>query len=417
MTSLRRSQSLYSQPLALATLVLMFAVTQSRAADAVRPLQSIGKDKLSKSQSLALDEIEKHAEAVKAMGTFAFNKSDFRWDPKGETSLTLPLGGDQTIEIVNYRAKRVRETELINWIGKDFSESVSLANHHGDITALIYHQGKVFTINSLGKNMHVVLKVDQSKLPGARPSEEELKKKPEDKKEERKKKELVNPLAPATKRAPVEISVLVAYTQRLAATPALTSRIEAAINNTNEALELSDIFVQINPVDPYLLVDFNETGNINTDLANFQNNAKVIQLRKQRHANICVLLTKASYAGKSAGCPAIAETAFSVVGSEWWSDADLIFPHEVGHLLGADHDPGAPCYEPGGFNHGHLSIKNDWRTMMAYDTDGLHPTRIKWWSNPMKEYPSKGLEPMGLKNAEDNARAINANARFISTLP
>jgi hypothetical protein len=100
--------------------------------------------------------------------------------------------------------------------------------------------------------------------------------------------------------------------------------------------------------------------------------------------------------------------AFSVVDAA----CDLTLAHEVGHNLALRHDwaNSDGNDSPFPYNHGHVSIPGDFRTIMAYDSalcPGGSCTRIVNWSDPDNTYNgwTTGTAEGGI-NAADNARAL-----------
>ena len=92
----------------------------------------------------------------------------------------------------------------------------------------------------------------------------------------------------------------------------------------------------------------------------------VHDLRNQYEADIGVLIT-GSKRGEGGFVKKVLikspDQAFAVVGYDV-ATGIYVFPHEIGHLLGAQHDGvGVLSYT---FGHGYLDPDNAWRTVMAY---------------------------------------------------
>ena len=89
------------------------------------------------------------------------------------------------------------------------------------------------------------------------------------------------------------------------------------------------------------------------------------------------------------------------------------FGHEVGHNLGADHNPSVVPKSLKGDGHGHLitpqglTARTGYRTIMSYYAWG-HRTRVNYWSSPNIIFPVTGT-PTGVAGISDNARILTKN--------
>ncbi|HEV2736620.1 MAG TPA: M12 family metallo-peptidase, partial [Longimicrobiaceae bacterium] len=131
-------------------------------------------------------------------------------------------------------------------------------------------------------------------------------------------------------------------------------------------------------------------------------------------ADVVVLIVNDSEAcGIAAAIKATATSAFAVAHytciTGYYS-----FAHEVGHLQGARHDRYVDSStSPYAYGHGFIPSTKNWRTVMAYGNNCSNCTRIQWWSNPLKTYPSTG-QVMGTAAYEDNARVLNGTAATVA---
>ena len=82
------------------------------------------------------------------------------------------------------------------------------------------------------------------------------------------------------------------------------------------------------------------------------------------------------------------------------------FGHEVGHNVGAHHDPDTSTNTIYSYGHGHLIAAGNGasgvRTIMAYSATG-HSYRVNHWSNPEINYSDTNT-PTGVAGLSDNAR-------------
>jgi peptidyl-Asp metalloendopeptidase len=296
----------------------------------------------------------------------------------------------------------------------------SLSIQGSDVIGRVSVGKDVYTITPLGRGYHAIAKIDPSRFPPEHPaSQKMLETKPSRLTPAPEQKDVspkllknsdgtVNDIAPAPM-----ISVGVVYTQAAAAqlgavTPDQFSR--SLIDASNQSYDLSRIQVHLRlagtTTAPYQESDFDvdvpalvapEPG---TPLA------AIHDWRKQIKANVVVLVVALNDAcGEAAAIGAEASTAFALV-SETCALDNLSFPHEVGHLQGARHDPAAdPSSSPYSYGHGYM-LKGKWRTIMAYPGD-CECNRIGYWSNPAV---LKDGDPMGTPDVNDNAMVLNQTA-------
>jgi hypothetical protein len=112
--------------------------------------------------------------------------------------------------------------------------------------------------------------------------------------------------------------------------------------------------------------------------------------------------------------------AGAVVGGGTCLTTNFSFGHELGHNMGAHHDPyvapgpGAFAYSHG-LSHIGASSATSWRTIMAYNNECAATvggcTRLQYFSNPMVNY-TDGFA-MGDGSARNNALTLNKSANAV----
>jgi hypothetical protein len=141
-----------------------------------------------------------------------------------------------------------------------------------------------------------------------------------------------------------------------------------------------------------------------------QANAKLISIITNKSPGICGIanvMDRAEYEGRA--------TALGVSLVRRGCLDDQVLAHELGHNLGAHHDPvNAPppseALEP--YTFGHFSLEGSFRTVMSYETECPGCTRIDNFSNPNVSFA--GL-PTGIANQRDNARLLEVTRSRYAT--
>lgn len=270
----------------------------------------------------------------------------------------------------------------------------------GSVTGTIRHRQQRYDVRPVGEGEHALVTVDERGLPQQHP--------------------LGTPSLPAPPPAPdvhirsgdpgglATIRVLVMATQgainayggnmRAKAELAVAESNQGYLNGwTNIRMELAD----------YRTTSFPD-GPMGADLGRLQNAGdgqldEVHPLRDASRADVVVLLTDGKDACGVGYLNAPASHAFAVVG---WRCATgtYTFAHEVGHVLGANHDRANASGSPYPYGHGQFSLDSGerFRTIMAYDCPG-GCTRINTWSNPSITY---GGARTGDAATADNQRVL-----------
>lgn len=112
------------------------------------------------------------------------------------------------------------------------------------------------------------------------------------------------------------------------------------------------------------------------------------------------------------------ELAFAISGTL----CNLSFAHEIGHLMGLDHDLYSINIRRRGprgafsFSHGYVNPAELWRTIMAYPDacQPVHCPRLPIFSNPRRSHPNTG-SPLGDPVAADAARSLNQTIHHVAS--
>jgi hypothetical protein len=292
---------------------------------------------------------------------------------------------------------------------------VILAVRDGAVVGNVVVPGAVYRIGYAPDGTQVIEQIDTSALPREAP-----------------------PLAPGPlathDRAPdvaadsaSRIDVMIVYTAsaRTAAggTAAIKAEADEAVAWANQAYANNGLVQRLRLVFVGE-VPIVETGDFSADLQALRVNATVASLRDTHRADLVSLFTDN---GPSAGFCGIAYLmtvnsadfgpyAFSLVERQC-AATNLTFAHELGHNMGAHHDPYVTGGEPGlfAYSHGYVDLGATFRTIMAYNTQcvdaGVHCNRLTYFSNPEQ---TVGGVVIGTTHTSDNARTLGETANTIA---
>jgi hypothetical protein len=216
------------------------------------------------------------------------------------------------------------------------------------------------------------------------------------------------------------IDVLVLYTRVAKRAARSDGGIDVLIdhceNLTNISFEKSKIPARINVV-AKIPVTYQESGSMQADRTALMGVSQgplqnVFSLRDQYGADIVVLIVENSGSQSNNGVSAVMENisplfesqAFCVVRRDA-AYRDLVFPHEIGHILGARHHCGMD-WEPTPFPYSHGYISQNYATIMAKTMGKL---QVEYWSDTAL-YMEGTTEMLGSATATDaqNCMAMDA---------
>jgi len=291
-----------------------------------------------------------------------------------------------------------------------------LATRDGALSASIRVDGRLFTIEPRAEGP-LVVEWDESLVPGDAPSPAP---------------DLVGapvaadplPAAAASPDTVAEVDVLVLYTAEAAERGGGAAGVEAtvalAVEEANRSYAASGISARLTVLD---------TRRTTYDESDFDFDQTLLRLalpgdghlddapaaRDEVGADHVVLIV--DHAGPYAGigyqmtgtnAGIFAPSAYAVVSRDY-AAGHFTFAHELGHNMGANHDPANAA---DGYHHdsrGHQAPAEGWRTVMAYSCEGVHCGRVGRWSNPALRHEG---HPTGVSGVSDNARTLNETAHI-----
>jgi hypothetical protein len=332
----------------------------------------------------------------------------------GDATTTMALPDAREVTATATR-RDVRGDRDYTWYGTlaGTPGDAILVVRDGNVTGSINSGTDTYKVTPLGNGQHAIVKFDASRLPPEHPPSFI----------ERERRGDAAPLPPprdlALDAGPIVIDVLVAYTPTAAAqVNNIAAFVQLAVDEANQSYVNSKVNQRLRLVHSYQ-VNYNEAGKgydtIVADLAGKSDGSmdEIHQLRDQHGADLVALIVnQTDFCGMADAIMASEATAFAAV---HWNCATgyYSFAHELGHLMGARHDPANdPSTAPFPHGHGFQEGSAAWRTVMAYQCGARACTRLPYWSNPNVNY--QGV-PMGTTPAHDNARVLNQTAPTIAT--
>lgn len=295
-----------------------------------------------------------------------------------------------------------------------------LAVHEGALVGHVSVSGAVYRIGYAPDGTQVVEEIDQAALP---PEAHAVDPPGPAVAEERQAGGEVPDVA-ADAAIPIDVMVLYTAAARAAAggTTAMQAEVNLAVATTNQAYQNNNLAQRLR------LVFAGEVsiteGDFDADLDSLQANPTVDWLRNVSRADVVSLIT--DHGPNSAFCgvayrmrtnsTGFAPFGFSVV-ERVCASSNLTFAHELGHNMGAHHDPYvaglAQTVFP--YSYGYVDPVGRFRTIMAYPDlcldSGLVCNKIPFFSTPGT---TQNGRPIGIAMSADNARALGQTAATVA---
>ena len=341
----------------------------------------------------------------------------------GPDRLWLDVPGRPSVLAESDDFKRRGNGGLV-WRGKlqfDSDSQVVLTRHKGLVVGTIWVDDKVYEIRPGPGGQSVVSEVDPASFPPCSDSPDLPPGAAAD----------LNALGGFTKSLEgdaatakaadpgAEMHLLAMYTPQArdaeGGVAQIEALIQAAVDNANTALINSDM------IGRYVLVhtalaNYNDSGNLSTDLNWVDSDAAVAALRNQHGADMVSLVVNSGgcgigYVQRSPGS-SFASFAFQVTVRDC-AVGNLTFAHEHGHNLGFEHDPAngpSPSIASYPWSFGYYIGGGSARTVMAYPAPCSSCPRVMHFSNPGVTY---GGLVTGVHNVQDNARTGDLTAPIV----
>jgi peptidyl-Asp metalloendopeptidase len=344
------------------------------------------------------------------------------------TRVVLPITANKNITLERVRYSSDERGCTWHGVVAETGESALLMRwHDGRITGLVGYKGRIYTVASLGGQLHAVVEMDPRQMPpdhaAAKPTADpraDLRPDAPAKVAAAATPPAVAPFPDAEREAleakKIVIDVMLLYTKKAASRYVRDPRdlLEMAIEQSNDAFRNSGLgnislrLVHAEAID-YDEADGDHFEHLYRMVDGVGPFAVIRRLRNEKKADIVgLILDDASGCGLSTRVAADAEDAYFVVHHSC-AAITISIAHEIGHILGARHDRSIDANDmPFAYGHGHVNGK--WRDIMSYRQSCDGCLRIPYWSNPRVLYNG---EPTGTAS-EDNARVILEQAERVA---
>ena len=357
----------------------------------------------------------------------------FRDERRGQSTLINLFDGVTYEAVFDFVESDERGLRMSGMLKDEAFGSIVLAVRGGTVSGTVRTFFDLFEIRTLSDNVYVVSQMDPTAFPDE--AEPLLSQQGQGRPNP-------DPLSPTTSNGGSIITIWVAYTTAARESRGGQEGIETFIDNRVDETRLAFARSEVN-ADLVLLgteeVEYGKTDpSEDIRRLSFLGDGYLdgLQDRRDRAAADLIHLIIDGYwpatPSRRAICgaaPGILDPddidpgmAYSISGTR----CNLTFTHEIGHLLGLDHDefavsrrasrggmPPAGAYT---YSYGYVNVDEGWRTIMAYHSACadvlLACPRIGLFSNPRTSHPTT-MSSMG-SNSADAARSLNQTVSIVA---
>ena len=347
-------------------------------------------------------------------------------------SLVLPGSNDAGLEVIasfgNLEIEQRAEDDYSVY-GRNESPAseISLVVMGKDVVGTITYESEIYEVRPLGDGLTAVYRRDTSQWPEDTEcgvTDQPLRLSPPERGREsgidsetaRHRDSLPESGAsPAGADNGEVIDLLVAYTaDAQSAAGNIDAEIRLFFDETNRSFSNSEIRTRVRLVHSYR-TNYRQADQLLSDITRLQmpNDGFMDEahaLRDQYGADLVALLVarRRDYCGRGDIYYGRESGSFSVTARDCGA---YVFAHELGHNLGAHHDPDTDTNDGFPYGHGLCNSRDNWRTVMSYNYNRRCWPRVPHFSNPNVRYRSTrtGDEP-----TRNNARVINETAQHVA---
>lgn len=329
-------------------------------------------------------------------------------DPREESILTSMPGG---VEVIAKRTDlNVLTDGSYTWSGDlyatgNYSGDIVLSvSPEGEISGTIDLEGVFWQIHPLGQHVQMLVKINEGVLA-------ERNRQRRDQHSDHGSASFSSPPPMQgmdngllnARCTPEIIRLLVLYTPAAAQGRNISSIVNLAVQETNEAYTNSQISNRRVAVSHIQQLNFNESSNIGNDVDVLITDQTAQNLRNQYQADIVVLITDGDYGNVIGAVEDIYpgnNNAYAIVQADYATGPSYTLAHEIGHIQGAQHHPDDVVKTPPPFAnaYGHrfsykpsIFLQRRYRsTIMAYECRPFNEdpfcertySTVKHFSNP-----------------------------------
>ncbi len=330
--------------------------------------------------------------------------------------VTNPDGTRSIIWYGNLEPHATVIPEIPQW--QDPLHSITLVKHDQTITGTIRQDQQLYQLRPVGKDRHVVVVLDGTKMPPEKDNFGHPGRMPVN---------APTPRAPSEKRlAHTTIDVMTVVPQKtvadyqgdmLALMQLATALANQSYINSMIGITLRLVAYQVTDYEPNAVFPGLDLIRLKTPNDGFMDDS--LSVRDETRADVVIYIYRSAPAedgsqscGQALQYGSTAETAFAMVNHE--CIANFTFAHEIGHLQSARHEIDSdPAVAPYPFAHAYRFTAggNIWHTLVGTQPHPPTSQRLNIWSNPDIRY--EGV-PTGDAETADNHRVLELTKDVIS---
>jgi len=393
----------------LLTIIYIFFMTTSSIAGEQKDLVEYSEAKTNQMSAKAKKREKniKKNKANKQVKRIAINPGALR---RNNSLVSFYLPDELQLVTFSPTKRYVTKGGSLVWKGSSESGQATFILNKGLVTGLFTVDGQDYKITPIdeSKRIHIISQVDNSELPPEAdmcPDEGDC--------------DITPPPPPPPPGGGTPsfstIRILVAYTPAAEAVAGgINQSIELFIDQANDTFATSGLGDVVSvelalAIETQYVEGDSYLGHLDA-LRNADGTMdELLPLREQLGADIVALVVDDDTAcGLASGINVNADNSFFIISRPC---TNFTFAHEIGHLLGARHNPEVdPSDTPYAYGHGYQAPNRAFRTVMSYNCVGGCP-RIHHWSNP--DIFVNG-QPTGTNDLHDNVRVIEQRASVVA---